>query len=109
VLASATLAGIRTQQTLGLDATSSPGGALGALYAYVGARPDVWVLAIVLAGATFAAPYARRHGLWGIAVWGSGFIAAALIASGGAVGAFPLVLWVWVAAAVLALPLFRAR
>ena len=41
--------------------------------------------------------------------WGSAFLAAALIAPGGAVSAFPLVLWVWLAAAVLALPLLRAR
>jgi hypothetical protein len=108
-LAAATVAGIRAEQTLDLHATASPGQALGALHAYLGERPEVWILAMVLVAATVAAPCARSRGLWGIAAWGSAFVAAALIAPGGAVGAFPLVLWVWIAAGVLALPLFRAR
>jgi len=109
VLAAATVAGIRAGETLHLHATSSPGEALNALTAYLGARPEVWIVALVLAGATAAVPVARSRGLWGIAVWGAAFVAAALIAPQGAVSALPLVLWVWVAAAVLALPLFRAR
>jgi len=109
VLAAAAVAGIQAGETLDLHATSSPGEALGALAAYLGDRPEVWITAVVLAGATAAVPLARKHGLWGIAVWGVAFLAAALIAPGGAVSAFPLVLWVWTAAAALALPLFRAR
>jgi len=109
VLAAATVAGIRAKQTLDLHATASPGQALGALRAYLGERPEVWILAVVLVSATVAAPFARSRGLWGIAAWGSAFVAAALVAPGGAVGAFPLVLWVWIAAGVLALPLFHAR
>jgi serine/threonine-protein kinase len=108
-LAAAAVAGIREQHTLDLHATASPRQALGALLTYLGERPEVWVLALVLVAATVAAPFARSRGLWGIAVWGSAFVGAALIAPGGAVDAFPLVLWVWIAAGVLALPLFRAR
>jgi hypothetical protein len=108
-LAAALVAGIREKQTLDIHATASPRQALGALLAYLGERPEVCVLAVVLVVATVAAPFARSRGLWGIAAWGSAFVAAALIAPGGAVGAFPLVLWVWIAAGVLALPLFRAR
>ena len=109
VLAAAAVAGIQAGETLDLHATSSPGEALGALAAYLADRPEVWITAVVLAGATAAVPLARKHGLWGIAVWGVAFLAAALIAPGGSVSAFPLVLWVWIAAAALALPLFRAR
>ena len=109
VLAAATVAGIRADETLRLHATSSPGEAFAALTTYMGARPEIWIVAVVLAGATVAAPFARSRGLWGVAVWGAAFLGAALIAPHGAVSAFPLVLWVWVAAAVLALPLFRAR
>jgi hypothetical protein len=107
--AAATVAGIRADETLNLHATSSPGQAFHALTTYLGAQPEVWIAALVLAGATVAAPFARSRGLWGIVLWGSGFLAAALIAPGGTVSAFPLVLWVWVAAGTLALPLLRAR
>jgi hypothetical protein len=108
-LGAATVAGIRADETLHLDATSSPGQAFNALATYLGARPEVWMVALVLAVATIAAPFARGRGLWGIVLWGSAFLAAALIAPGGTVSAFPLVLWVWVAAGALALPLLRAR
>jgi hypothetical protein len=105
----AAVAGIRTGETLGLHATSSPREALSALGEYLTASPEIWIGALVLAAATLAVPFARSRGLWGIAAWGSGFLAAALIGTGGAVGAFPLVLWVWLAAAILALPLLRTR
>jgi hypothetical protein len=108
-LAAATIAGIRSGESLDLHATSSPQEAFGALTGYLSASPEIWIGALVLGAATLAAPFAQSRGLWGIAAWGSGFLAAALIATGGAVGAFPLVLWVWVAAAVLAVPLLRAR
>lgn len=108
-LCAAAVAGIRTGESLDLHATSSPREAFGALTDYLAASPEVWIGAAVLAAATFAVPFARNRGLWGIAVWGSAFLAAALIATGGAVGAFPFVLWVWLAAAILALPLLRTR
>jgi hypothetical protein len=108
-LAAATVAGIRTGESLGLNATSSPREAFTALTDYLTANPEVWIGAVVLTAATVAAPFARSRGLWGIAAWGSAFLAAALIAPGSAVSAFPLVLWVWIAAAMLALPLLRPR
>jgi hypothetical protein len=108
-LCAASVAGIRTGKSLDLRATSSPREALAALTDYLAASPEIWIGAAVLAAATVAVPFARSRGLWGIAVWGSAFLAAALIATGGAVGTFPLVLWVWLAAAILALPLLRTR
>jgi hypothetical protein len=108
-LSAAAVAGVRTGETLGLHATSSPREALSALENHLTASPEIWIGALVLAAATVAVPFARSRGLWGIAAWGSSFLAAALIGTGGAVGAFPLVLWVWVAAAILALPLVRTR
>jgi hypothetical protein len=108
-LAAATVAGIRTGGTLHLHATPSANEAFRALTSYLGPRPEVWITAVVLAGVAATAPYARNRGLWGIALWGSAFLAAALIAPGGAVSTFPLVLWVWVAAGALALPLLRTR
>ena len=109
VFAAATVAGIRTGESLGVQATSSPRVAFAALTDHLAANPEIWIGAVVLTAATVAAPFAKSRGLWGIAAWGSAFLAAALIAPGGAVSAFPLVLWVWLAAAVLALPLLRAR
>ena len=108
-LAAVTVGGIRTGESLDLHATSSPGKAFTALTDYLAANPEIWIGAVVLTASTVAAPFARSRGLWGIAAWGSAFLAAALIATSGAVGAFPLVLWVWLAAAVLALPLLRPR
>jgi len=108
-LCAAAVAGIRTGKSLDLHATSSPREALAALTDYLAASPEIWIGAAVLAAATLAVPLARSRGLWGIAVWGSAFLAAGLIATGGAVGAFPLVLWVWLAAAILALPQLRTR
>ena len=89
--------------------TSSPRVAFAALTDYLAANPEIWIGAVVLTAATVAASFAKSRGLWGIAAWGSALLAASLIAPGGAVSAFPLVLWVWLAAAVLALPLLRAR
>ena len=105
----AAVAGVRTGDTLGLRATSSPREALTALTDYLAASPEIWIGALVLGAATLAVPFARSRGLWGIAAWGSAFLAAALIGTGGAVGAFPPVFWVWLAAAILALPLLRTR
>jgi hypothetical protein len=108
-IGAAAVVGIRTGESLDLHATSSPRDALGALTSYLSANPELWITAVVLTGATLAAPPARSRGLWGVAVWGGGFLAAALIAPNGAVNAFPLVLWVWLAAVILAVPLLRAR
>ena len=108
-LGAAAVVGIRTGESLDLHATSSPRETLGTLPSYLSANPQIWITALVLTCAALAAPLARSRGLWGVAVWGAAFLAAALIAPNGAVGAFPLVVWVWLAAAILALPLLRAR
>jgi hypothetical protein len=105
----AAVAGIRDDASLGLGRTSSPVEALDALAAYARARPELWILALVVAVATIAAPYARSRGLWGIAVWGAAYVAAALLAPGSGASAAPLVLWIWLAAALLARPVLRAR
>jgi hypothetical protein len=47
--------------------------------------------------------------VWGIAVWGSALLGAALLAPLGTVGVFPLALWVWAGAALLAVPVLRTR
>jgi len=108
-LTAAAVAGIRTGESLDLHATSSPREAVAGVTSYLAGSPEIWVGAAVLAAATMAVPFARNRGLWGIAAWGAAFLAAGLIGPGGAVGAFPLVLWVWVAVAILALPLLRTR
>jgi hypothetical protein len=107
VATAATVAGIRGAESLDLHATGSPQAALGALGDYAGAHPALWTTALVLAGAGATAALARSRGLWGVAVWGAAFLAAALIAPNGAVAPFPLALWAWTAAGLLALPLLR--
>src|SRR5919109_826086 len=84
---------------LDLAASPHPGDALHAVKAFFAAHPVLWIEAAVLAAAAAAAPYARDRGAWGIAVWGSALLAAALMAPFGLVSAFPLALWVWAGAA----------
>jgi hypothetical protein len=96
-------------ETLGLAESPHPGRALDAINAFFSAHPALWIEAAVLAAATVAAPYARARGLWGIAGWGAAFLAAAVLAPLGAVSAFPLALWVWAGAALLAVPVLRTR
>jgi hypothetical protein len=95
--------------SLELGASPHPGTALAALQSFFVSHQALWIESAVLAAAAVAAPYARTRGMWGIAVWGSALLGAALLAPLGAVGAFPLALWVWVGAAVLAVPVLRTR
>jgi hypothetical protein len=94
-----------------LNLTSSSGlmGVVGAFGDFLGAHPTFWIEAAVLTAAAVAAPYARSRGLWGVCGWGAAFLAAALLAPAGAVGAFPTALWIWVAAALLAVPALGTR
>ena len=94
-----------------LDLASSSGfvGVIGAFGDFLGAHPAFWIEAAVITAAAVAAPYARGRGLWGVCGWGAGFLAAALLAPAGAVGAFPTALWIWVAAALLAVPALGMR
>jgi len=95
--------------TLGLAGSTHPGRAADAINAFFSAHPALWIEAAVLAAATIAAPYARARGLWGVAGWGAALLAAAVFAPLGAVSAFPLALWLWAGAAVLAVPVLRTR
>jgi Protein kinase domain len=103
------LTGERPPSSLQLGASPHPGAALGALESFFGAHQALWIESVVLAAAAVAAPYARERGMWGIAIWGSTLLCAALLAPLGAVGAFPLALWVWAGAALLAVPVLRTR
>jgi Protein kinase domain len=94
---------------LDLSASPQPGVALESIGDFLSAHPALWIEAAVLAAAAVAVPYAQRRGLWGIAAWGAGLLAAGLVAPLGSVDAFPLILWVWAGAAVLAVPMLRVR
>jgi hypothetical protein len=95
--------------SLDLAGSSAPGEAFAALTDFLAGRPALWIESTVLVAAAVAAPYARARGPWGIAAWGTGFLAAALLAPWGAVAAFPIVLWVWLGAALLAVPVLGRR
>jgi Protein kinase domain len=87
--------------TLDLDATSRPDLAARAVAGALAGHPGLLVLALVVAGATLAVPYALERGAWGIAGWGSGFLAAAVLLpalAGGDVSATLLVPGIWAAA-----------
>jgi Protein kinase domain len=105
------LTGEPPPQNGGLAGTDRPGSALDVAVGALGSRPTVLVAGVVLAVATLAAPLARRHGLWGIAAWGAGFLAALLLAplaaGGPPVGALWATAGVWLAACLLAVPLLR--
>ena len=83
-----------------------------AVLAALAARPVLALEACVFILAALFAPLARRHGEWGIALWGSTFLAAAVLlphAAGGAVEARWLVPGVWCAALALAAGALRER
>jgi hypothetical protein len=96
-------------ESLDLAGTARPGEALAALTGALSAHPTLWIEAAVLAAASAAVPYARSHGVWGVAAWGGAFLAAALLAPWGDVPAFPTALWIWLGAAVVAVPVLRTR
>jgi Protein kinase domain len=96
-----------------LDETGRPDAALGRLLDALAAWPGLGLLALVLAAATLAVPAARERGLWGVAAWGSGLLAAAILLPG-TLGGTPvnvigLVFGVWAATAWLAVERFRTR
>jgi hypothetical protein len=73
------------------------------------AQPGLLLEALVFALAAGTVAPARRRGLWGVAVWGSAFLAAALLVPGGGVEVWPLVLGIWAAALLLGVPLLARR
>ena len=84
----------------------------GAAFAALAAPPVLALESCVFILAALCAPLARRHGEWGIALWGSAFLAAAVLlphAAGGAVDARWLVPGVWCAALWLAGGALRER
>jgi len=86
---------------------SEPTGAVAhTLFSTLWAQSALLVEAGVFALAAATASTARDRGLWGIAVWASLFLAAAILAPP-ASGTLPLVLGAWAAAAWLALDVSR--
>jgi hypothetical protein len=96
----------------GLSRTEGPLAALDASLAAVTSRPTMVAALAIVAAAAVSAGYARQRGLWGVAVWGAGFLATLLLvplaAGGGAVAAVWAAPAVWLAAGALAYPLLRA-
>ncbi len=95
---------------LDLAETTRPDIAAAAAADSLAARPGLFVVAAILAAASLTVPVARRHGLWGLAFWGSGFAAAMLLlplAAGTVVSAPAVLPGIWAAVAWLAAPEFR--
>jgi hypothetical protein len=96
----------------GLGGAAGPVAALDASLAVLTTRPTILAAAAIAAVAAATAVAARSRGLWGVAVWGAGFIAALLLVPLAAGGAPIAAAWaapaVWLAAALLAYPLLRA-
>jgi eukaryotic-like serine/threonine-protein kinase len=116
VLAGAAVAGLtrsplpltgEAPPVLGIAGEPSPGAAAVAVAAALTEHSALALEALVFAAAAAAAPYALRFRFWGLAGWGSGFLAFALLTPTGAVDPFPLVLAVWGATALLAVRLVR--
>jgi len=106
------LTGEAAPDTAGMSGAERPGAALDGALGALTSRPTIAAAAVVLVVAAASAGFARSRGLWGVAAWGAGFLAALLLvptAAGGApVAAFWAVPAVWLAAGVLAYPLLRA-
>jgi Protein kinase domain len=68
---------------LPLRETARPDAALERLLEGLAAWPGVALLALVLAAATLALPAASARGLWGMAFWGSGLVAAGVLLPAG--------------------------
>jgi hypothetical protein len=105
------LTGGEEPQLRGLQGAERPQAAADAALAALAARPTLLVAMGVVAAAAGTAGLARSRGLWGIAAWGAGYLAALLLvplAAGGApVAASWAVPAVWLAAGALAYPLLR--
>jgi hypothetical protein len=95
-----------------VSGAEAPGTALDSLTAALSSRPTIIAAMVILAAAAASAGLARSRGLWGVAAWGSGFLAALLLAPLAAGGAPVAAVWaapaVWLAAGALAFPLLRA-
>jgi len=90
----------RIPAALDLGATARPDLAAGAVAGALAAHPGLLVLALATVAATIAVPYAVERGAWGIAGWGAGFLAAAVLGpalAGGEPSVALLVPGIWVA------------
>src|SRR5829696_780995 len=117
VLTAALMAGLTDQplpfasgriESLGLAEERSPLDAFAALRHALTAHPAVALEALAHAAAAAVLPFARRKGLWGLAVYGAGAIAATVLAAPHA-NPLPAVLTAWATCIGLALWHTRAR
>ena len=90
---------------LGIAGSDSPTAVLWALLHFLADNRSLLVATAALAVAALLVPDARRRGAWGAALWGSALLVALLVlpqlAGGSRVDAFPLVAFVWIAAAAM--------
>jgi hypothetical protein len=105
------LTGGTAPEPRGLGGAERPQAAADAAVAALAARPTLVVAMAVVAAAAGTAGLARSRGLWGIAAWGTGYLAALLLVPVAAGGAPVAAAWavpvVWLAAGALAYPLLR--
>ena len=87
--------------TLGVGGSERPLAVASALGNAIRAHPSLWIEAVVLAAAAVAIPFVRGRGLWPIALFGAGMLAATLLTVPTA-SAAPLALAVWATCTALA-------
>ena len=99
-------------ETLAIAGVGSVSEAAETVVEFLAAHPVLPVEAVVFGIAAAAAPYAQQNGAWGLAGWGSAFLAAALLVPatwGLEVAVLPLVVGIWAAVAMVAADGFRTR
>jgi hypothetical protein len=93
--------------------SASAGGAAASVFGGLAPWPALTLLALVFAVAAATAPFARSRGPWGVAGWGTAFLAAAVLlpsfVAGASVSALLLVPGVWAAALWLGADAVRSR
>jgi eukaryotic-like serine/threonine-protein kinase len=94
--------------TLGLDGERSPVHAFTTIRHVLSAHPAILVEALALGAAAALLPYARRKGIWGIAVYGAAAIAATVLVAPHA-NPIPAVLTTWATCVALVLWQTRSR
>ena len=97
---------------LDLGETTRPNEAARVVAGALAGHPGLLVLAAVCAAATLGLEPARRYGLWGVAGWGSAFLAAAILlpdAAGGDARALLVAPGIWAATLWLGAEAFRNR
>ncbi|HET9213595.1 MAG TPA: serine/threonine-protein kinase [Gaiellaceae bacterium] len=105
------LTGEPAPDTGGVGPGEGPAATLAAGLGALWSRPSLLAAGLVLAVAAAFAPRAQARGLWAVACWGAGLVAALLLLPLAWAGAAPAALStagaVWLAAALLAYPLVR--